>query len=97
MAGDGITVDGKQNSEIFVGHTKNSDECAVRCIGKIQEYSYINGVTFRESGRGCICKIKMAQSVDRLGFETCFLTSKQLLIRLRILLIGVLEVNQKDI
>ena len=80
MDGVGATDTGNTNVQMYQGRTKNSNECVVRCIEKIQENPDINGVTFRPSGGNCFCKIKMVKSGGRSDFKTCFLTSKSMII-----------------
>ena len=80
MVGNGLTTDGDENFLIFGGNTINSNECVIKCIGMIQEYPVINSVTYEKSTRLCFCKMKMVKSNGALDFESCFLTSKSLLI-----------------
>ena len=72
--------------QIFQGVTKNSNECVIRCIGKIQESPDINGVTFAKSKRQCFCKIKMVNIAVSQDHETCFLSSKSMLVSIKTVL-----------
>ena len=87
MDGSGVTATGNPNKQIFQGSTKNSNECVVRCIGKIQENPDINGVTFGTSTRNCFCEIDMAKFDGRSNFKTCFLTSKSMVIFIKSVLL----------
>ena len=78
--GNGVTSSGVPDLQIFQGVTKNSNECVIRCIGKIQESPDINGVTFRKSKSQCFCKIKMVKIAVFQDHETCFLSSKSMLV-----------------
>lgn len=80
MSGYGVTATGDSYIQIFQGRTKNSNECVVSCIAKIQENPDINGVTFRTSSQYCFCEIKMAKSHGSSDYKTCFLTSKSMII-----------------
>ena len=81
-----MTSSGIPDLQIFQGVTKNSNECVIRCIGKIQESPDINGVTFGKSNSQCFCKIKMVKIVVSQDHETCFLSSKSMLVSIKMLL-----------
>lgn len=80
MVGNGMTADGDKDFLIFGGNTINSNECVIKCNGMIQEYPDINGVTYKKSTRLCFCKMKMVKSNGSPDYQSCFLTSKSLII-----------------
>ena len=84
--GNGVTDNGIPDLQIFQGVTKNSNDCVIRCIGKIQEYPDINGVTFGKSKSQCFCKIKMVKITVSQDQESCFLSSKSMLLSIKTVL-----------
>ena len=80
MVGHGLASSGNPNLQIYEGVTMNSNECVIRCIGKIQEYPDINGVSIRKTDGCCFCEIKMVKSNGRTDYGICFLTSKTMLV-----------------
>ena len=84
--GNGVTSSGILDLQIFQGVTKNTNECVIRCIEKIQESPDINGVTFGKSKSQCFCKIKMVKIAVSQDHETCYLSSKSMLVSIGIVL-----------
>ena len=84
--GNGVTSSRIPDLQIFQGVTKNRNECVIRCIEKIQESPDINGVTFGRSKSQCFCKIKMVKIAVSPDHETCYLSSKSLLVLIKIVL-----------